>query len=128
MTMKNVKILLCLLALFTLGAASGIGITRSDHPLRAIQRPGLEKRWLDKRLQEDVKNLQLTSEQQQTFRAQYDELAADFRSIREETAKKVRESLLKHGTELHKVLTPEQREKFRQLNEERRGRWKRSTP
>jgi Spy/CpxP family protein refolding chaperone len=126
--MKTAKILGCFLLLFTLGAASGIAITRRDLARRFLQRPGIEKQWIEKRFEEDVKRLQLTPEQQQTFRAQYDELASDFRSIREETAKHIRESLVRRGTELHKVLSPEQREQFRQLNEERRNRWKRGHP
>lgn len=125
--MKNTKVIICLFALFTLGAASGIGITRNVQPSRAQQRAWSEQAWLERRYAEDVQRLNLTPEQQDAFRGQYDELTSDLRAIREETAKKVREAFVKRGTALYRNLTPAQREEYRKLNEERRARWKQPT-
>jgi len=121
---KNTKIILCLFALFVFGAASGIGITRSVQPSRATERKWSDQTWLERRFAEDVQRLNLTPEQQDVLRGQYDGLASDMRNIREETAKKVRDLFVKKGTEVYRSLTPAQREEYRKLNEERRARWK----
>lgn len=126
--MKNIKVIVCLFALFALGAASGIGITKSTQPSRAMQRAWSEQAWLERRYAEDCRRLHLTSEQQDTLRTQYDELASDMRTIREETTKKVRDAFIKRGGEIYRGLTPAQREEYRKLNEERRARWKQTQP
>jgi Spy/CpxP family protein refolding chaperone len=125
--MKNTKVIICLFALFAFGAASGIGITKSVQPSRAVQRAWSEQAWLERRYAEDVRRLNLTPEQQDALRVQYDGIASGMREIREETAKKVRELFAKKGTEVWKSLTPAQREEYRKLNEERRARWKQPT-
>ncbi len=122
--MKNIKVIICLFALFAFGAASGIGITRSVQPSRAAQRAWSEQAWLERRFAEDCQRLNLTPEQQDVLRGQYDGLASDMRSIREETTKKVRDLFVKKGTEIYRNLTPAQREEYRKLNDERRARWK----
>ncbi len=125
--MKNTKVIICLFALFAFGAASGIGITRSVQPSRAAQRAWSEQAWLERRFAEDCQRLNLTPEQQDVLRGQYDGLASDMRSIREETTKKVRDLFVKKGTEIYRNLTPAQREEYRRLNDERRARWKQPT-
>ncbi len=125
--MKNTKVIICLFALFAFGAASGIGITRSVQPSRAAQRAWSEQAWLERRFAEDVQRLNLTPEQQEVLRGQYDGLASDMRTIREETAKKVRDLFVKKGIEIYRNLTPAQREEYRRLNDERRARWKQPT-
>lgn len=122
--MKNTKVIICLFALFAFGAASGVGITRSVQPSRATQRAWSEQAWLERRFAEDVQRLNLTPEQQDVLRGQYDGLASDMRTIREETTKKVRDLFVKKGTEIYRTLTPAQREEYRKLNDERRARWK----
>jgi Spy/CpxP family protein refolding chaperone len=125
--MNNTKVIICLFALFAFGAASGIGITKTTQPSRAAQRAWSEEAWLERRFAEDVQRLNLTPEQQEALRGQYDELTSDLRVIREDTAKKVRELFAKKGTDVWKTFTPEQREAYRKLNEERRARWKQPT-
>jgi Spy/CpxP family protein refolding chaperone len=122
--MKNTKIIVCLLTLFVLGAASGVGLTKTTHPPRPAQRVWSEQAWLERRFAEDVQRLKLTPEQQDSLRGQYDGLASDMRAIREETAMKVRELFVKKGTEIYRTLTPAQREEYSKLNQERRARWK----
>jgi Spy/CpxP family protein refolding chaperone len=122
--MNNTKVIICLFALFAFGAASGIGITKSVQPSRAAQRAWSEQAWLERRYAEDVQRLNLTPEQQETLRGHYDGLASGMREIREQTAKQVRELFAKRGADVWKTLTPEQREAYRKLNEERRARWK----
>lgn len=125
--MKNTKIILCLFALFTLGAASGVGITRTVQPSRAQQRAWSEQAWLERRYAEDVRRLEATPEQQEMLREQYDLLVSDVQAIRDDTAKRIREAFGKRGSEIYRKLTPAQREEYRKLNEERRARWKQPT-
>jgi len=125
--MNNPKVILCLFALFALGAASGVGISKTAQTSRAAQRAWSEQAWLERRYSEDVQRLNLGPEQQDALRAEYDGLASDMRTIREETAKKVRELFVKKGGDIYRSLTPAQREEYRKLNEERRARWKQPT-
>ncbi len=124
--MKNAKILICLITLFMLGAASGAGLTRSVQTGPPKSPGWLESSWMEKRLGEDALRLNLSPEQKNAFRSQYSELAAELRGIREETAKKVRDSLQKRVPLLARELSEEQREEFRKMNEERRARWRRA--
>jgi hypothetical protein len=124
--MKNAKILICLATLFLLGAASGAGLSRSTQANPQKIPAWMETSWMEKRLHEDALRLNLTPEQKESFRTQYTELAAELRSIREETAKKVRESLQKRVPLLARELSPEQRDKFLKMNDERRLRWRRA--
>ncbi len=125
--MRNTKIIICLLALFVLGAASGVGLTKNTQTPRTAQHAWSEQAWLERRFAEDCQRLNLTPEQQEKFRGTYDELASDMRAIREETAKKVRDLFVKKGTEIYRNLTPAQREEYGKLNQERRARWKQPT-
>jgi len=122
--MKNTKIILCLFALFTLGAASGVGITKTVQPSRAQQRAWSEQAWLERRYAEDVQRVDATPEQQEMLREQYDLLVADVQAIRDDTAKRIREAFGKRNTEIYRKLPPAQREAYRKLTEERRARWK----
>lgn len=125
--MKNTKVIICLFALFALGAASGVGISKTTQPSRAAQRAWSEHAWLERRYAEDCQRLALKPEQQDALRVEYDGLASGLREIREETAKKVRELFVKKGGDIYRSLTPAQREEYRKLNEERRARWKQPT-
>jgi hypothetical protein len=126
--MKNIKVIVCLFVLFALGAASGVGITKTVQPSRAAKRTTWsEQAWLDRRYQEECRRLNLTPEQQEAMRVRYDELAAGMREVREETAKKIGDLFVKKAAEDRKSFTPEQREEYRKLNEERRARYKKPT-
>ena len=83
---------------------------------------------VDRLLNETNQRLHLTVEQEPIARKSYEELASGVRAIRQETAVKVRELVIQKGTDLWKVLTPEQRVEFKKLNEERRERWQRFQP
>jgi Spy/CpxP family protein refolding chaperone len=125
---QNVKIIACLIALYAFGALSGVGLSKTASAPRPLGIGWSEKMWLERRFAEDCQRLNLTAEQQQTIRAQYDELAVEMRAVREETARKVQTLFVKKGTEVYQALTPEQRTEFRKLNQERRARWKTQTP
>ncbi len=125
---QNIKIITCLIALYAFGAVSGVGLSKTAQAPQPLGTGWSEKMWLERRFAEDCQRLNLTAEQQQAIRAQYDELAAEMRAVREETARKVQTLFVKKGTEVYQTLTPEQRTEFRKLNQERRARWKPQTP
>jgi hypothetical protein len=126
--MKTLKITACLSALFLLGAASGFGISRARIPSSLQSFAKSETAVVDRLLNETNQRLHLTVEQEPIARKSYEELASGVRAIRQETAVKVRELVIQKGTDLWKVLTPEQRVEFKKLNEERRERWQRFQP
>jgi hypothetical protein len=125
--MKNAKIIICLIALFALGAASGIGITRAVQPSAAPQHAWAEQPWIERRYAEEVQRLNLTPTQQESLRSHYDGIASGMREIRDDTARQVRDLFTKKSAEVWKMLTPAQREDYRKLNEERRARNKKPT-
>lgn len=126
--MKTLKITVCLSALFLLGAASGFGISRAGIPFGLRSFANSETAVVDRLLNETNQRLHLTVEQEPIARKSYEELASGVRAIRQDTAVKVRELVIQKGTDLWKVLTPEQRVEFKKLNEERRERWQRFQP
>ena len=126
--MKTLKITACLSALFLLGAASGFGISRAGIPFGLRLFANSETAVVDRLLNETNQRLHLTVEQEPIARKSYEELASGVRAIRQDTAVKVRELVIQKGTDLWKVLTPEQRVEFKKLNEERRERWQRFQP
>lgn len=121
-------VITCLFVLFAPGAASDVGISKTSQPLRVAQRAWSEQAGLARRYAEDGQRPDLTLEQQEVLRVQDDGLASDMRTVREETAKKVRELFGKKGGGICRSLTPAQCEEYRKLNEERRARWKQPTP
>ena len=126
--MKTFKITACLCVLFLLGAASGLGISRAGMPFGLRSFAKSETAIVDRLLRETNQRLHLTVEQEPIARKSYEELASGLHGIRQETAVKVRELVIQKGTDLWKVLTPEQRVEFKKLNEERRERWQRFQP
>jgi len=126
--MKTFKITACLCVLFLLGAASGLGISRAGMPFGLRSFAKSETAIVDRLLKETNQRLHLTVEQEPIARKSYEELASGLHGIRQETAVKVRELVIQKGTDLWKVLTPEQRVEFKKLNEERRERWQRFQP
>ena len=53
------------------------------------------------------------------MRSSYEQLLSDFNAIQAEASAKVSEAFKRHGTDVWKELTPEQREILRQTNQER---------
>ncbi len=123
--MKTFKITACLCALFLLGAASGLGLSRSGIPFRQTLSSGSETALADRLFEEAQQRLQLTSDQESVARKSYQEIEIGLKEIREETTSKIRDLMTQKGTEIWKTLSPEQRAEFKKLNEERRERWRR---
>jgi hypothetical protein len=123
--MKTFKITACLCALFLLGAASGLGLSRSGIPFLKTLRSESETALADRLFEEAQQRLQLTSDQESVARKSYQEIEIGLKEIREETTSKIRDLMTQKGTEIWKTLSPEQRAEFKKLNEERRERWRR---
>jgi hypothetical protein len=68
---------------------------------------------------QDFARLDATPEQQAALRSSYEQLLSDFNAIQAEASAKVAEAFKRHGTEMWRNLTPEQREVLRQTNQER---------
>jgi Spy/CpxP family protein refolding chaperone len=120
----NAKIVLCLCALFLLGGVCGYSF--SKHPVeRHASKAGWEEQWMEMRQREDIERLKLTPEQIALARASYDQLMADIRKVREQTAKGIFRAVSAQGRTLAQQLTPEQREELQKLTEERRARFPR---
>jgi len=118
-------IVLSLTALFVFGGVCGVGLSRNLRTLKAESkaeaRPWSEEAWLERRYQEDVVRLKLTSEQAEKLQAHYRALAEDIRAVREDTIKRIRILVVRHMKAVVPDLTSEQRERYNKLSQERRA-------
>jgi hypothetical protein len=121
--MKRLKIILCLLALFLLGAACGALLT-ARWARQPQQRAHWEDRWVYERMKEDAAQLKLSPEQVETVRPLCDQLLADIRKVREETGQGLVDIAAKHERSLSAMLTPEQQSLFEKLTKSRRSKAK----
>jgi Spy/CpxP family protein refolding chaperone len=121
----TLKVILCLAALFLLGGVCGYAFSNRQAD-RAATSTRWEDRWVEQRLQEDIQRLKLTPEQIAQARPAYDELLADVRKVREQTARGIFQAVSTQRRSLSEQLTPEQRAEFQKLSEERRARMPRS--
>lgn len=120
MKSSTLKIVLSLAALFVFGGVSGVALSK-NFPSATAGRPTSEDVFLQRRFRDDVERLKLTPEQAERFHASYRQLGADIRVVREETSTRVRSLFARHTEGLLPVLTPEQRQQYHQLIEERRA-------
>jgi len=112
---SKLRIITCLALLFTLGGVCGFATSRQFDPSRPAwtRSPQWAERWLERRIAEDFARLEVTPEQEARLRPIYDRLLSDFNAIQQESQQKVTDAFKRHGTDLWKQLTPEQRERQR---------------
>jgi Spy/CpxP family protein refolding chaperone len=116
------RIILSLAVLFLLGGVCGYAFA-SRHTERLATKAHWEEGWLELRVREDIARLKLTPEQIAQSRPSYDQLLADIRNVREQTARGIFRAVSAQGRTLSEQLTPEQREEYLKLTEERRARF-----
>ncbi|RFC41655.1 MAG: hypothetical protein DVB23_003365 [Verrucomicrobia bacterium] len=117
------RIVACLTALFLLGGVCGYATSGRLDPRPSYPRSTQwAERWMEQRMVEDFQRIGATPEQQDELRPIYGRLLAEFNAIQEESAQKVSDSFKRHGRDVWMKLTPEQREEFQKVNQERRNR------
>jgi hypothetical protein len=118
------KIILSLAALFLFGGVCGYALSnrQTDRPATEAR---WEERWLELRQQEDIERLNLTPEQVAQARPSYDQLLTDIQRVRAQTARGIYRAVSAQGRTLSEQLTPEQRQEYLKLTEERRSRFRR---
>jgi len=115
------QITVSLALLFGLGGLCGYAMSaraQSGRPAWTRSQQWAE-RWIEHRMAQDFARLDATPEQQALLRPSYEQLLSDFSAIQAEASAKVADAFKRHGTEMWKQLTPEQREILRQTNQER---------
>lgn len=115
------QILVTLIVLFGLGGLCGYAMSTRIHSGRPAWTRSEEwtRRWIEHRMMQDFARLDATPEQQAVLRQSYDRLLSDFNAIQAEASAKVTEAFKRHGTDMWRNLTPQQRETMRQTNQER---------
>jgi hypothetical protein len=116
------RIILSLAALFILGGVCGYAFANRPTE-RLATRTHWEEGWIELRVREDIVRLKLTPEQVAQSRPSYDQLLADIRKVREQTAHGIFRAVSAQGRALSEQLTPEQRQEYLKLTEERRARF-----
>lgn len=124
------RILFSLVALFGVGTLCGYAMSNRVHSGRPAWTRSQQwaERWIEYRMTQDFARLEATPEQQAVLRSSYEELLSDFNAIQAEASAKVAEAFKRHGTDMWKQLTPEQREILRQTNQERLQQRKATQP
>jgi Spy/CpxP family protein refolding chaperone len=118
------KVVSCLVALFAMGSMCGYAMSARIHSGRPAWTRSQQwaERWLEQRMAQDFARIDATPEQQAKLKPSYDRLLSDFNAIQQESAQKVTDAFKRHGLDMWKQLTPEQREIIRQTNQERLNR------
>ncbi len=119
---RTTRIILSLAALFLLGGVCGYAFANRQTD-RLATKAHWEERWIELRVREDIVRLKLTPEQVAQSRPSYDQLLADIRKVREQTAHGIFRAVSAQGRTLSEQLTPEQRQEYAKLTEERRARF-----
>jgi hypothetical protein len=115
------QIIISLVVLFGIGGLCGYAMSARVHSGRPAWTRSEEwtRRWLEQRMAQDFARIDATPEQQAKLKPSYDRLLSDFNAIQQESAQKVTDAFKRHGLDMWKQLTPEQREIIRQTNQER---------
>jgi len=118
------QIIITLVVLFGLGGLCGYAMSARIHSGRPAwtQSQKWAERWLEHRMTQDFARIDATPEQQAKLKPSYDRLLSDFNAIQAEASAKVADAFKRHGLDMWKQLTPEQREIIRQTNQERASR------
>lgn len=122
------QIVIYLVLLFSLGGVCGYAMSTQIPPRRPAWTQSKEwaARWIEHRMSTDFAAIHATPEQQEKLRPIYDQLLEDFSVIQDQSAQKVGAAFKRHGVEMWKQLTPEQREQLREINQQRLQRGKKS--
>ena len=114
------RIVVSLVVLFGLGGLCGYAMSTQIHKARPgwTQNPDWTRRWIERRMAEDFARIGATPEQQEQLRSSYERLRTDFNAIQAESSAKVRDAFRRHGAELRRQLTPEQRELLRPFTQQ----------
>jgi Spy/CpxP family protein refolding chaperone len=115
------KLIAGFLLVFMAGGATGVFVTMAlgHHFIFAQHPPGQAARAMKNRLQWQ---LRLTDEQMAKISPIIEKTGAQLEEIRGETGRRVREAMLEAHREIAPILTPEQQQRLKQV-EERHRRW-----
>src|SRR5579864_4076054 len=115
------KLIAGFLLVFIAGGATGVFVTMSigHHFMFAQHPPGAAARAMKMRLQWQ---LRLTDEQMEKISPIIDKAGAQLEEIRGDTGRRVRDIIAEAHREIRPILTPQQQQRFQQM-EERRRRW-----
>jgi len=121
MNALTLKISASLLALFGLGAATGVVATRqlAPAPVTAPARVPVEERWSNARFEEYRTRLNLTPQQIAAIAPHFRQFGRDMRQLREDLRGRFAGSLRDLNENIARELTPEQRKELWHLVQER---------
>ena len=121
MNALTLKISASLLALFGLGAATGVVATRqlASPPAPTPVRVPVEERWSNARFEEYRTRLNLTPQQVAAIAPHFRQFGQDMRQLREDMRERLGTSLRELNENISREITPEQRRELWRLAQER---------
>jgi Spy/CpxP family protein refolding chaperone len=119
MKRTNTSIFLFVFLIFSAGAVGGLalhqGRARREQSAQVVALHRAEEAWLQRKQDLYAAELGLTPDQLASLKPALDQSRSDFRALREKAAEDARRIMAEHYRAVRRVLTPEQREKFNQL-------------
>jgi Spy/CpxP family protein refolding chaperone len=119
MKRTNTSLFLFVFLIFSAGAVGGLalnqGRARREQSAQVMALHRAEEAWLQRKQDLYAAELGLTPDQLASLKPALDQSRSDFRALREKAAEDARRIMAEHYRAVRRVLTPEQREKFNQL-------------
>lgn len=130
MNALKTRIAISLVALFGLGAATGVVTTRklAARPFFPFARVPVEERWSSARFEEYRTRLNLTPAQVAAITPHFRQFGQDMRQLREDLWERITASAREPNENISRELTPEQRQEMRRLLQEHWPRRDADTP
>lgn len=118
--MKKILIVASLMCLFLFGSVCGFTVA-----IGIVKNSLNEENIVNKRIAEETRRLQLTSEQLEKAKPAYDRLKKDLSEVKRETLRSIAKAAVTQTMELSKIINSEQMGKLQKLSEERRVKFER---
>jgi Spy/CpxP family protein refolding chaperone len=120
------KIIVYALLIFAAGVLTGV--LASPHLARAFMRPPTPAEMSQHLLKRFQSELSITAEQTAQIKPLIEQTSSDLEAVRVSTSKQISTRIDENNSRIEEFLTPEQKIKFKQMEEERRKRFGRHRP
>ena len=116
--MRKLIIVVSLICLFLFGGVCGFAVA-----VRIVKKSLDEEHVVSQRIAEETRRLKLTPEQIDQAMPSYNQMKQELVAVKQDTFQAIARTAITQSTELAKILTSEQLDEFKKLNDERRTKF-----
>ena len=116
--MRKLIIVVSLICLFLFGGVCGFAVA-----VRIVKKSLDEEHVVSQRIAEETRRLKLTPEQIDQAMPSYSQMKQELVAVKQDTFQAIARTAITQSTELAKILTSEQLDEFKKLNDERRTKF-----